>query len=256
MKSHPDPIPGLAKTGRLLARLSSRSALATDFAMLMERVPEYRAATFRAAVIDDNILARSSLSARAKLFKEIKGRYLLDEASPLFAAFIAEWRAYPDPHDRQLLSYVLFALNDRTVFLTSSEWLFPHLRQASSELRIGDLIVFFHRLGKASHPEVAAWTKTTLTRVAQHYLASVRDFGLAIGGTRKVAVRPSLQPAPVRLLLRALLMAGTAPSAIIRHESFKILGIGPGEVVDVLSDLNRQGALRFRMQADIIELTL
>ena len=63
-------IPGLVENGRLLARISSRSALATDFAMLMERVPEYRAAAFRAAIIDDNILARASVSARAKLYKD------------------------------------------------------------------------------------------------------------------------------------------------------------------------------------------
>lgn len=249
-------IPGLVENGRLLARISSRSALATDFAMLMERVPEYRAAAFRAAVIDDNILARASLSARAKLYKEIKGRYLLDTDSALFTAFLTEWRAYPDPHDRQLLSYILFALNDRTVFVTSRDWLFPHLRQASSELRIGDLTVFFQRLGKTSHPEVAAWTPITLTRVAQHYLASVRDFGLATGGTRKIAVRPSLQPAAVRLLLRSLLLAGVPSAETIRHKAFKILGIAPGEVVDVLAELNRQGKLRFRMQADVIELSL
>jgi hypothetical protein len=249
-------IPGLGENSRLLARISSRSALATDFAMLMERVPEYRVAAFRASVIDENLLARSSASARAKLYQEIKNRYLLDLDSPLFAAFLAEWRAHHDSHDRQLLAYTLFALNDRTVYLTSRDWLFPHLRQASSELRIGDLIVFFQLLGKTDYPEVAAWTPITLTRVAQHYLASVRDFGLANGGTRKIAVRPSLQPGPVRLLIRALVLSGVPSPEIIRHESFKILGIAPGEVVDILSELNRHGALRFRMQADVIELSL
>lgn len=249
-------VPALDSAGRLLARISSRSALATDFAMLMERVPEYRAASFRTAVIDDNILTRTSASARAKLFQELKGRYLLDLDSPLFAAFLAEWRAHPDTHDRQLLAYTLFVLNDRTAFVTSRDWLFPHLRQASSELRTGDLIVFFQRVGKSDYPEVAAWTPITLTRVAQHYLASVRDFGLATGGTRKIAVRPSLQPGAVRLLIRALALSGVPSPEIIRHEAFKILGIAPGEVVDILSELNRHGTLRFRIQADVIELSL
>lgn len=250
------PVPALNQGGRLLARISSRSALATDFAMLMERVPEYRAAAFRASVIDENLLARSSASARAKLYQEIKNRYILDLDSPLFAAFLAEWRAHPDSHDRQLLAYTLFALNDRTVYVTSRDWLFPHLRQASSELRIGDLIVFFQRLGKTDYTEVGAWTPITLTRVAQHYLASVRDFGLATGGTRKIAVRPSLQPAPVRLLIRALTLSGAPVPEIIRHDAFKILGIAAGEVVDILSELSRHGALRFRIQADVIELSL
>jgi hypothetical protein len=252
----PVVIPSFDAANKLLARISSRSALATDFVMLMERVPEYRAPAFRTAVIDDNILARASVSARDKLFKELKGRYILDLDSALFSAFIAEWRAHPDSHERQLLAYTLFALNDRTVYTTSRDWLHPHLRQAASELRIGDLLVYYQSIGRTTFPEVAAWTPITLTRVAQHYLASVRDFGLATGGTRKTAVRPSVQPAPVRLLLRALMLAGVPSAEIIRHDAFKILGITPGEVVDVLSELNRHGALRFRMQADVIELSL
>lgn len=249
-------VPALQQTGRLLARISSRSALATDFIMLMERVPEYRANAFRKSVIDDNVLARGSVSARKKLFQEIKGRYLLENDAPLFAAFLDEWRAHPDIQDRQLLAFVLFAVNDRTVFLTSRDWLYPHLRQASSELRIGDLIVFFQRISKTKYPEIADWTPTTLTRVAQHYLASVRDFGLATGGTRKIAVRPSLRAAPVRFLLRVLLQNGVPVTEIIRHDAFRILGIAPDEIVEVLYELNRHGALRFRMQADVIELSL
>jgi hypothetical protein len=35
-----------------------------------------------------------------------------------------------------------------------------------------------------------------------------------------------------------------------------LLGIAPEEVIDALSELNRQSALRFRIQADIIELSL
>jgi hypothetical protein len=69
-------------------------------------------------------------------------------------------------------------------------------------------------------------------------------------------VRPSLQPAPVRLLLRALMLTGVPTSEIIRHDAFKVLGIAPGEVVNTLSELNRHGVLRFRMQADVIELSL
>lgn len=249
-------IVALDPVGRMLARISTRSALATDFLMLMDRVPGYGLADFRVAVLEKNVLTRASHSARAKLFKELKGRYLLNAESPLFHAFLAEWQAYPDSQDRQLLAYTLFNLNDRTVYITSCEWLYPRIREASSELRLGDLLAFFRALGRQDHPEVTHWTASTVTRVAQHYLASVRDFGLATGGIRKVAVRPSLRPAPIRLLLRALRLADLPDSEILRHPVFKILGVSPTEIVDVLSELNRQGSLRFRMQADVIELEL
>jgi hypothetical protein len=249
-------IGALDRGGRMLARISSRSALANDFLMLMDRVPGFAPADFRNSVLKENSLTRGSHSARLKLFKELKGRYLLDDGSPLFAAFLGEWQTHSDSQERQLLAYTLFTLNDRTVYVTSRDWLFPRLQQASSELRIGDLMVFFQSIGRKDHPEVAEWTPITLTRVAQHYLASVRDFGLANGGIRKVAVRPSLRPAAFRLVVRALTLAGVPSAQIIQHEAFKILGIATTGVLDALAELNRHGALRFRMQADVIELSL
>ena len=60
-------IPALDANGRLLARLSSRSALASDFQLLMERVSGRKRGDFRTAVIEDNCLARSSGSSRSKL---------------------------------------------------------------------------------------------------------------------------------------------------------------------------------------------
>ncbi|AHF94676.1 hypothetical protein OPIT5_23285 [Opitutaceae bacterium TAV5] len=224
--------------------------------MLMRYSSNFRRSAIRSAVLNENILARSSSSARVKLYQELKGRYILDEETPLFSAFLEEWHSFPDERDRLFLSYILFALNDLTVMVTSIGWLFPFLRQAPSELKTGDLVAYFEHLAQTSYPEIKAWSPSTLCRMARHYLASVRDFGLASGGTRKVTVRPALQPAALRLLLKALLMVKVPSDEIIRHQAFKILGIAPSEIVETLAELNRQRVLRFRMQADVIELFL
>ena len=249
-------IPGLDPRGRFLARISTRSALLTDFELLLDRSKDRSLVGFRGAVVDENRLARASLSARLKLYKELKGRYLLDEAHPLFAAFLAEWKPDDPAQVRALTIYILFALNDRTVARTSWEWLFPHLRRSPSQLRLGDLETYLRRLGEGAHLEIADWTPKTLTRVAQHYLASIRDFGLATGSVKKVSVRPALYASPMRLLIRALELMRVPTRNVARHESFKLLGIAPDEVIDALSELNRQGALRFRIQADVAELSL
>ena len=49
-------------------------------------------------------------------------------------------------------------------------------------------------------------------------------------------------------------MARVPQLAVVRHESFKLLGIAQEEVIDALSQLNREGELRFRMQADVVEI--
>ena len=253
---HPISVPGLDPAGRCLARLSSRSALLTDFRLLLESGGAQRPEAIRELVLGDNVLSRKSSSARSKLFTELKGRYLLDPSRPLFAAFLSEWAHSRSEEERSLVIYALFALNDRTVTVTSMQWLFPHLCGSRSELRIGDLETFYRSLGKGPHPEIGTWTPTTLTRVAQHYLASVRDFGLAVGGIKKTAHRPALYAAPVRMLLRGLRLAGVSPLSITSHKVFRILGIPQAEIPAALSELNRQHAIRFRQQADVVELSL
>ncbi len=249
-------IPGFDRNGRYLARISARSALFSDFQVLLLTSVDRSVSGFRNAVITENRLARASHASRMKLYTELKGRYILDDSHPLFAAFLAEWIAAEAGSAKTLVAFVLFALNDRTVSGISCDWLFPHLQRAPSDLRLGDLTAHLQRCAASTHPEILRWTEKTLTRVAQHYLASVRDFGLAAGGSRKVSVRAALYAAPVRLILRALDLARVPPRDVLRHEAFKLLGIAPDEVIDALSELNRQGALRFRMQADIVELSL
>ena len=252
----PTTTAGLDEDGTCLARLSSRSALYTDLQVLLgARAGKLSLDEYRQAVIEGNVLARGSVAARKKVFQELRGRYLLKAEHALYSAFLDEWSRCGSDQERALTAYILLALNDRTVAVVSQEWLYPQLRRSPCELRIGDLEVFLRQLGKTQHPEVGEWTPITLTRVAQHYLASVRDFGLATGGIKKVSVRPALYAGPVRLLLAALKMARVPQLAVVRHESFKWLGIAPEEVIDALSQLNREGELHFRMQADVVEMT-
>jgi hypothetical protein len=224
--------------------------------MLLKQTEQPTVDGFRHSVIEANVLARSSRSSRAKLLTELRGRYILNESSPIFASFLKEWKTADCEHAHSLLVFVLLALNDRTVMVTSCEWLFSHLQQPGSELRIGDLDAFLLSMARTTHPEIDLWSNETRLRVEQHYLASIRDFGLATGATKKISVKPALYAAPVRLLIQALFIAGANSSAIVRHEAFKILGIAPNEVIDMLSELHRQGSLHFRMQADIVELSL
>lgn len=249
-------IAGLDPFGRCLARLSARSGLLTDFRRLLDQGGATDPENIRSLILEANLLARSTAAARSKLYQELKGRYLLDPHIPVFAAFLQEWKSATSQEEKNLLAFTLLALNDRTVMLTSCEWLSPHLRKADSDLRVGDLEIFLRSEGRERHPEISNWTPATLRRVAQHYLATVRDCGLATGSIRKAAHRPALYAAPSRMLLRALQLSRVSLPEMITHETFKILGIAPGEVADALAELNRQGALTFRQQADVIELSL
>ena len=248
-------IPGLAAAAPYSSRLSARSALYSDLRLLLgNRQDALPSEDYRSFVVAENCLARGSVFARRKLWEELHARYRLDGADPLFAAFWQEWRSSKTEAERNLTAYVLFALNDRLVTDLGTEWLFPLLRRAPAELRVGDVRAF---LGRAQqHPEVCRWSAATKLAVAQKYCASIRDFGLAVGIVHKATVRPALYGSPARLLIRALRMVGTPPSALLCAPIFRLLGVDTTEVVDALSELSRLDALHFRIQGDIFELHL
>lgn len=249
-------VPGLDPAAPYVSRLSARSALFTELHLLLDRERVALSSTeYRALVITKNKLSRTSAAARAKLWKELKARYRLDAADSLFVAFWAEWRQCASEAERGLTAYVLLALNDRLVADLGSELLFSLLRRAPAELRVADVLAFIER-AKTTHPEVRNWSENTRRAVAQKYSASIRDFGLAKGITRKATVRPALYGSPVRLLVQALRLTGVAPLDLVHSSAFRLLGFDGTEVIDALGELNRIGALRFRMQADVVELAV
>lgn len=248
-------LPGLTPTAPYLSRLSARSALYTELRLLLDdRDRALTSDAYRSLVVEENCLARRSVAARKKLWRELHARYRLDRADPLFAAFWAEWRRCCSESERNLTTYVLFALNDRLVTDLGTEWLFPRLRRAPAEIRVADVRAFLERA--RHHPEVSRWSEETTLAVARKYCASIRDFGLAKGTGRKITVRPALYGSPVRLLVRALRMVGTQPLELVQAPIFRLLGLDTTEVVDALGELNRTGALRFRIQGDVVELDL
>lgn len=250
------PVPGLDPAAPYTSRLSARSALFTELHLLLNRErAALSSAEYRALIVTENKLSRTSAAARSKLWQELKTRYRLDASDAVFSAFWAEWRRCKSEAERGLTAYVLLALNDRFVADLGSELLFPLLRRAPAELRVADVQAFIER-AKGAHPEVRGWSEETRLALAQKYCASIRDFGLANGTTRKTTVRPALYGSPVRLLVRGLRMTGKAPLDLVHNPAFRLLGLDGSEVIDALGELNRTDAVRFRMQGDVVELDL
>lgn len=189
------------------------------------------------------------------MWKELRARYILDRDDPLFGMFWKEWVRTRSEQEEALTAYVLLALHDRLVADLGTDLLFPLLRSAPREIGAEDVLLFLSR-ARSRHPELGEWSRSTTLAVAQKYLASIRDFGLARGVTRKRTVRPSLFGSPVRLLLRALRASGEVLEDVVRSPIFRLLAVAPNEVVLALQQLNASGELRFRMQADVIELDL
>lgn len=250
-------VPTLDPCTRYSSRLSARSALFTDLQLLLEgRSEPLTSDEYRKLVVEENCLTRPSTAARRKLWEELRKRYLLDRRRPLFVAFWSEWQRSKSAAERGLTAYVLLAMNDRLVADLGMQWLYGQLRRAPAELRVEEVRNFIRRVGEAGHPEVSEWTEDTQLHIAQHYMASIRDFGLASGKTKKLSLRPALYGSPVRLLVRSLRLASMNDLEVVWSPAFRLLALDGAEVIDAFGELNQQGELHFRMQGDVIELEI
>jgi hypothetical protein len=239
-----------------VSRLATRAAFYAELQALLAAVDGAVSRTeYRRRVLADNVLSRRTAAAREKAWKELAARYRLDAAWALFGAFLEEYRRAASEQDRALTAYLLFALLDRLVCDLGTDWLFQYLRAAPAELRPADVLAFL-RARRRSHPEIAGWSASSRENIASHYLSALREFGLARGSRRKVSVRPAPGAAPVRFVLRALRLAGASDLAAVQSPRFRLLGLSLDEVVELLFRLSAEGALRCRIQGDVVELDL
>lgn len=249
-------LPATANGQPYVSRLATRASLYADLQALLAAVREpVPRAQYRRRVTEGNVLSRRSTAAREKAWKELAARYGIDGESPLFRAYLEEYRRAASERDRALTSYLLFALHDRLVCDLGTDWLYEYLRGAPAELRTADVLAFLSSR-ESAHPEIKGWSASSRENIASHYLSALKEFGLARRAQRKVSVRPSPGPAPVRFLLRALLLVGTSTQAAVQSPLFRLLGLSFDEAVELLFRLNADGALRCRIQGDVVELDL
>jgi hypothetical protein len=171
----------------------------------------------------------------------------------LFRVFLEEYGRASTTRDRELTSYLLFAFRDHLVCDLGTDWLYDYLRSAPAELRTVDVMAFLSSR-EAAHPEIRGWSQSSRENIASHYLSALKEFGLARGSQRKTSVRPSPGAAPLRFLLRAVLMSGASPQRAVQSPLMKLLGLTLDEAVSLLFRLNAEGALSFRAQGDVVEL--
>jgi hypothetical protein len=239
-----------------VSRLATRAAFFAELQCLLAATNGAASrAEYRRLVLEANVLSRGTAAAREKAWKELAARYRIDGTSPLFRAFLEEYRRAPSETDRALVAYLLFAFHDRLVSDLGTEWLYQYLRAAPAELRKDDVLAFL-RTRESSHREIAGWSASSRDNIASHYLSALKEFRLARGTQKKVTIRPAPGAAPVRFLLRALLLSGASDVAAVQSSRFRLLGLTLDETVALLFRLSAERSLRCRIQGGVVDLDL
>lgn len=206
----------------------------------------------RELVISHNVTGKRSAVSREKVWRQLRLRYVLDPSVGESQAFVQGMHA-ADPVEQGLLAYLMFARTDRLFREVTLHMISPKLSRegtpvdaASVEGCVRELI--------GQHG--AKWSPTTIRRVQQHILAAQKDFGVVKGSRTRRTVRPRVGPQVTLFASRLALLAGMTDRQALDSCWFRLLGLDYHQTVEALFAATRGGALSFRLQADVAELTL
>jgi hypothetical protein len=210
-------------------------------------------ADYRRLVLDENVLGKRSLVTREKLWQRLRERYLLEPAVAEFALFRAAMLETSGAAERGLLCLLMVARADRLFREVTVECVSPHIPHDGVGIDPAGVQAIITRLVAGAG---AAWTPDTTEHVRQHVLSSLKDFGVLRGSRDKRTVRP--RPGIQATLFAARLgrLTGLTDRQNLDSCWFRLLGQGAEGAVGLLYAAARAGALRFDMQAGVVELTL
>ena len=239
---------------RLTARLAAAGAMLPQLyaaADILADTPTPQ--RLREAILDENALARPSLSARVKVYEKLQQRYFPPARPAEWPILIAALHRESHADQRALIAYVALCATEPMFRTLNLRWLVPRLDDLGREVEVGDVLHVLEVL-EPEHREIKRWGEATRRSLAQHYLGALRDFGFARGIAKKRLARPHVGSEVVRYACELLLARCVAPPEVLRHEIIRATGLDLDATLDALEELDRSGVVRFRSQGGVVDL--
>lgn len=238
----------------ITARLAGAGSMRADLEHVMAAVPDATTAEeFRRAILDENAARKGTGISRMWAWKRLKLRYALDHPGTVeFAAFRRAMRD-PDPAGRGLSAMLMFARLDRLFREATLELLVPRLGRPGDTLPLDPVRDYVRRRAAGAG---LSWSAESLASVTNHLVSSWKDFGLIEGSKERRAgrVRPSHRT--IRFAVELGRAEGRSDRLALDSPWFRLLGMDAAAAEVALRAAARDGALGYRSQADVVEITL
>lgn len=199
-------------------------------------------AEIRHSVLDDNALAKPTLSSRKKTLRHLKELYGLDSSKPLFRVL---WSlAHDDPDSLPSLCLVLAYARD-PLLRASFERIQP--------LRRGEA---FDRLAMEQHLEHRfpdRFTAATKKSVAQNVATSWSFGGHLEGRVKKRRVYPSPRPASVAYAMLVGYLTGLRGERLLESDFAALVASSRAELQSALALASARGLISIRQAGGIVE---
>ena len=249
-QAHIDPL----EVQPITARLAGAGSLRLELEALLAAAPTHASSDdYRNLLLKENVAGKASAMGRMWAWKRLKLRYALDPTLVEHQAFVKAMRSSPDPTDRGLVSFLMFARTDRLFREVTLERVSPHLQNEDTTIEPSAIEVAVRsRMQTAG----LCWSAATLERAHNHLLTALKDFGVVRGSRHRRTIR--LRPGGQTTLFACWLghYQGLTDRQVLDSPWFRLLGIDFQQTADLLYVAHRQGLLGFRMQADVVELSL
>jgi len=236
----------IAPTSRAGGATSSHTILVPALSRVLDSV-EYRAdpQAYEHAVVDDNVLGKSTAESRRRTLRYLKELYLLRPDSILFRALRDLWT--DDPAGQPLLA-CLCALARDPLFRASAP--------AILGMAPGEIVTSTELAAAVDVAFPGHYNEATLAKIGRNTFSSWEQSGHleAVARTRKIRQRAACTPATVAYALLLGQLEGVAGAALFETFWTRVLDWPSSHAVDLATLASQRMLIDFRQSGGVTEV--
>jgi len=236
--------------------LSGKAGLVEETLLSLQLIAEgYSADDLKTAIINNDILGKSTHGTRKAVYEKVYQRYLSNLATGEQLAKVVT-SASNSIEKKQYIYYEL-CKSEPILYDAIIGPVWDRFENGYSSIEISNLQVWLD--GRSNiHPEILEWSPQTRKKLLSNIITVLRDFGLMSGKTRKV-FEPVYLPLNVfgyvlYRLNETLTIIG--PQSIIKHPDWRLFLQDEDDVLALLDDASAAGFCTFKRQGSVMMLNL
>lgn len=227
---------------------SSRSVMLRELSELLDMLPANASRSdYRTAIVEENVLAKPTQSARLTTGRCLTQLYGLDPDLPLFRVLRRLWEfERSSPHGRQLLGLLTALARDPLLRITAGPVL---------GLGAGEELVRTEFAASIRRETGPRFNDATLNKIAVNAATSWTQSGHLDGRMRKTRRIVSPTPAAVALALWLGESEGRAGLRLIDSRWAAVLDLPGGAMLEYATQASRLGLIRLRAAGNVVEVS-